>query len=75
MMRSLWMALHRDRPSHQLPCVLTSLFHIHISNQILCQEEIDLFNGPALNARAGVTGVDPITIRQSFDTELVTAAL
>ena len=53
MMRSLWMALHRDRPSHQLPCVLTSLFRIHISNQILCQEEIDLFNGPALNAAAG----------------------
>lgn len=43
------MTLHMNRPSHQLPCVLTSLFCIHISNQILCQEGIDRFNSPALN--------------------------
>ena len=43
------MALHRDRSSHRLPCVLSSFFHIHISNQTLRQ----LFDGPALNAAVG----------------------
>ena len=58
------------------PSLCTLHLHLNTYTWVL-NEYVQVLNAyvRVLNTYLRVTGVDPITIRQSFDTELVTAAL
>jgi hypothetical protein len=55
----LWISPHRHRPPHCPPCVLTSRFRIHISNQTIRRSRLRYLMAQLETLRLGLVRLEP----------------